>query len=64
MDSMESQREGPPGLRPLCDAEFYALSEREQLAYLTRMLLELDRLQLKQLRESGTVTPDFGDVRH
>jgi hypothetical protein len=37
-------------VRPLADAQYYALSPRQKLAYLTRILLELDRLQRRTLR--------------
>jgi hypothetical protein len=62
---MNPRKEGPVSIRPLSDPEFYALSKREKLAYLTRMLLELDRLQLKQRREgeADTEAPEQNSPR-
>ena len=40
----------PASIRTLADAEYYALSPREQLIYLTRILLELDRVKRRTLR--------------
>ena len=53
-------------VRPLSDAEFYALSENEKLAYLTRILLELDRLYLRWQREheAETAERDSDNTRH
>ena len=63
---MDPHRDGPPSsIRPLTDAEFYALSETEKLTYLTRMLLELDRLYIRWQREHGEgVGPDSETTRH
>lgn len=66
MSSMDHHRDAPPPLRSLTDAEFYALSEREKLTYLTRMLLELDRLYIRWQREheSESAEQDSDITRH
>jgi hypothetical protein len=58
---MSAAKNAPPVIRPLGDADFYALSPREQLAYLTRILLELDRLQRRTLRDEPNDTI-FGET--